>query len=646
MNKQDKRKNDLYGTPHRKFDNNNLDDILKNHKLWLDSNGENGKRANLYLADLSNKDFNNVDFRKAILHGAKFDNSDLIGADFREAHLSPANTDTKAEIKTSFKFTKSISAKFQNAVMNKCEFNHANLYTANFRNAVLEMANFDNADLTETSFIETVLKDVKLENTKGLSAENIAGSDVTNTELPPPFLDFNTINNVAESSKSKKKLFSMIIIACLYSIIAIATTSDEAILLNTTNLKLPLIGSSIPTVWFYLFTPVLLAILHLYFLLNLQRHWELISDLPAIFPNGNSLDKQIYPWFFNHIVLSNSKLISYKSPIFSKLQNLIIVFLTWFFIPIIIILFSLKYFKRADIIGMILIYCFCAASVIISTLSYMSSKMAFNHEKRMKARDFFSKKPSFVTVFIIILISIMALPIIFSSTLRKHNPYFKVNLANAKMEWVDLSNKNLQGAILKGANLHGANLENTNLKYADLRGANLKSVNFKKAVLDSAHLNETILINADLENTSLIGADLTMANIENINSKNANFQWAKLYFLKNEPDKFREKSRNTILAFREEREVVVGGEISVHNVCLTRKDLSYYDLQAANLFGANLRNFNLQNANFRLVVLDSANIIGADLTGARYLTENQLKHAIIDSTTRLPDYLNKQSDSQ
>ena len=79
-----------------KIDQENLSVILKEHQLWLDSNGENGERA-----DLSNKNLRGADLRgadliaanlfRADLRGAYLIGADLLGANLRGANLRGAD---------------------------------------------------------------------------------------------------------------------------------------------------------------------------------------------------------------------------------------------------------------------------------------------------------------------------------------------------------------------------------------------------------------------------------------------------------------------------------------------------------------------------------------------------------------------------
>ena len=64
-----------------------LKTILEQHKLWLDSDGEKGKCANLSGADLSGADLSGADLRCADLTGADLRRADLTDADLIDTIL-------------------------------------------------------------------------------------------------------------------------------------------------------------------------------------------------------------------------------------------------------------------------------------------------------------------------------------------------------------------------------------------------------------------------------------------------------------------------------------------------------------------------------------------------------------------------------
>ena len=73
------------------MDRKELNEILEQHKLWLDSFGAKGERADLRRADLSEADLRGADLSGADLRGADLSETNLSGADLSEADLRGAN---------------------------------------------------------------------------------------------------------------------------------------------------------------------------------------------------------------------------------------------------------------------------------------------------------------------------------------------------------------------------------------------------------------------------------------------------------------------------------------------------------------------------------------------------------------------------
>ena len=94
-----------------------LDHILQQHRLWLGSDGEKGKRADLWAADLRHADLRGADLRSTYLQGADLwdavlRDADLRGADLRVADLRCANLQG-AELDTNIRNCRSFyKAKF------------------------------------------------------------------------------------------------------------------------------------------------------------------------------------------------------------------------------------------------------------------------------------------------------------------------------------------------------------------------------------------------------------------------------------------------------------------------------------------------------------------------------------------------------
>ena len=118
-----------------KIDQKTLSAIFKEHQLWLDSNGENGERA-----DLSNKS----------LIGADLEGANLIGANLRGANLREANL---------------IGANLRGANLRSAYLRSAYLRGANLRGASLIGANLLDANLIEADLEGADLEGANLEGT-------------------------------------------------------------------------------------------------------------------------------------------------------------------------------------------------------------------------------------------------------------------------------------------------------------------------------------------------------------------------------------------------------------------------------------------------------------------------------------------------
>ena len=89
-----------------------------------------------------------------------------------------------------------------------------------------------------------------------------------------------------------------------------------------------------------------------------------------------------------------------------------------------------------------------------------------------------------------------------------------------------------------------------------------------------------------------------------------------------------------------------GFVVDLHGAFVRRVDLSNADLEGANLAGADATNASFRGANLKDANLKGAILRGADLRDVANLTWEQLSEAIIDQTTKLPDYLEKEAVSQ
>ena len=105
-----------------------LMEMLKRHRKWIDSDGTKGERfniADLSGEDLSGEDLRGADLRWSDLRGADLRGADLRGADLREADLRGADLR---------------GADLRGANLVEADLREANLWGADLRGAILDFS--------------------------------------------------------------------------------------------------------------------------------------------------------------------------------------------------------------------------------------------------------------------------------------------------------------------------------------------------------------------------------------------------------------------------------------------------------------------------------------------------------------------------
>ncbi|MHA2010604.1 MAG: pentapeptide repeat-containing protein [Candidatus Hodarchaeales archaeon] len=542
---KDTQNKNFYSKDYTKITQEQLDEILENHRIWIESNNKNGTPA-----DLSNK------------------------------NLCELN--------------------FEGAELSRIIFNRSNLFKAVLSGANLEGATFNEANLTEANFFSANLKDANLKSAHGLSFENLAGCDLTRAGLPDSIKYYEPIKIVEDSSKNAKKIFSALIIVCIYSLIIIGTTKDASIFTNSVTSTLPLIGVSVPILVFFFSAPIILLLFQLYFQLYLQRHWENIYYLPAKFPDGRPLYKVIYPWLLNGVIYQHFYQLRHNLPRLANFQTIFLDFIIYMFPAEIPALFLIKYSSQKAILP----FAYLLTMTVISFFAGSYFLIMRNSTFRLQYRDTFYSSLIWYSKR---LIFIFLIPIVLGALLlflySPNQTFRKTDLSNANFEWLDLSGVNLYNTKLINSNLKGVDLTNANLRSADLRGSNIKY-----AVV-----------------------------------KEANFQEANLIGVKGLSPEFHQYARNTDLALYDSDYLQLGRVVynNGHNQHILDKDLSNYNFKFSNLDGADFYGYNLKNTNFgrsnlNRVIFKNANLKGANLKTAINLSVESLNGAIVDSTTILP----------
>ena len=141
-----------------KIDQETLASILEQHQLWIESGGENGKRADLYGKDLIGVKLGRANLRRANLRRAKLYGADLYGANLDGADLYEADLDEANLCRASL-----IGANLIGASLIETKLDGADLCGANLRGAMIEGTSFDEVNLDGANLDGTGLETVNLD---------------------------------------------------------------------------------------------------------------------------------------------------------------------------------------------------------------------------------------------------------------------------------------------------------------------------------------------------------------------------------------------------------------------------------------------------------------------------------------------------
>ena len=380
-----------------------------------------------------------------------------------------------------------------------------NLGNANLQEAGLDRANFEGeaysnlagADLSRANLQNANLSDAKLSDVTGLLADNLAGANLSNAKLPEDIAKFEALDHVAEISKHARNNFLAVLGACVFSWLTIATTTDAALLANRSETALPIIGTKIPIAGFYWAAPFILLSLYVYLHIYLQKLWEGLAKLPAIFQDGAALNDKAYPWLLTCLTYLYVPRLRDRRPALWWLQVSLSVVAAWMLVPVTLWLFWWRYVPRFDWLpahgpALTFVQFFMVVlSIWIGTLYYQIAHKAFVGYDG----NYCTWRTNGSAMVCVVLLAWFAYYFTF---FVDHHSY--ADFAKGEYSGADFELGNFAGANFRAANLQGANLAGANLQGADLRLTKLKWANLYFAKLQGARLWGANLQGADLYN--------------------------------------------------------------------------------------------------------------------------------------------------
>jgi uncharacterized protein YjbI with pentapeptide repeats len=392
------------------------------------------------------------------------------------------------------------------------------------------------------------------------SATETGQSDVEENSLKA--LSDN-IKQLSEISQNSRTTFFMLILACAYSYLTIAATTDAALLSNSSATPLPIIPVNVSIKWFYYFAPIILSALFVYFHLYLDRFWRCLVLLPLRHPDGRGLDNYVYPWLISSAFIRGEIPPLSKYRISIRVEAFLSLLFGWWIIPVVLLFCWARYLVAHDWVGTLLHLMLFMATSGFALSVYYSAKNALRwmvdrkeqHGESVKlvpekAIRHTRKQLTSILGWSLLLGGIMLFlsagaiegvpadqtgdDIVYSFYRYGNNvlatfgiePYIKVEKHRfvTKLEkWEELLND--KEAMRSYLDRHsGLVLSNRDLRRMNGQNAFLPASRISGGTFDFARLQHIVLTGSELENVRLRGTKLTGADLQYAKIKNTQFE--------------------------------------------------------------------------------------------------------------------------
>jgi len=459
----------------------------------------------------------------------------------------------------------------------------------------------------------------------------------------------------------------------------------------------------------YLLLPALLVAVYLTFQYHLQRVWDSVLELPAIFPNGSSLDEG-RAWIIKGLLRTHFRWMNQDAPSTRFIEKAISMMLAYWLVPVTLLGFWGRYLTAQDMHGSLLqVILFAAATgvAVYSTTRVGRPEEPWASDKKLTAGIFRRLKSlSFARLIgaIVVILFLLALgtvkgiphdvaraPRFAATDIRRwapsvfwaigYDPYAELTEAALSTKPADWTGTDDQLPAVKGARLNAtkfryaqaygvflaaAHLFRTDfsgafLSEADMRGADLGQSTLRLAILDRAQMSRTNLDRANLDDANMTRADLRGANLSyssliNATLVDAQLEGASLYSARLSGASLI-RANLTKADFREAHleganfEHAEMRQAYLWSAKLSSSHFDNADLGTAIFIDADLRNSDMHGARFQGTVVNGANLQGAnldyaDMHGVFGVSAYQICSAASRNGLQLDDAIQVQVDAQ
>ena len=491
-----------------------FEEKLAIHKEWVESQGHSGQKIDLV--------------------GAKLEGAELVGVNLRFADLQEA--DLKA----------------------------ADLLLADLRDTCLARTSLEEACLVGANLEGANMEGAALGTAMGLVPRQLAGANLRDATLPPQILEFPALADFARASRTAVWFFSATMSVSLLSWLMIWKTKDVQLISDSSIfpfLHSQAASTAFPTAEIYLIAPALLLAVYLTFQYHLQRLWDAVLELPAIFPDGHSLDEH-RPWIVTGLLRVHFRWMNQDAPSTRFIEKAISILLAYWLVPLTLLCYWGRYLTRQDMHGSLLhVLLFAAATgvAVYSTTRVGRPEESFGAEKKLSAgllRKLKSISFSHLIGALVVILFLLSLgtikgvphdvsraPQFAAADIRRwaptvfwsigYEPYSDLteavistkpagwngtddqlgSVTGAHLNKTNFRYAQAYGVFLANGHLFRADFKGAFLSEADLRGADLGQSTLSLAILDRAQMSHTNLDRANLDGANMTRADLRGANL-------------------------------------------------------------------------------------------------------------------------------------
>ena len=581
-------------------------EALDQHRLWVESNGKEGIRGDFVGANLSDADLTAVN-----LQGADLTKVNLRGADLSMANLRGANL---------------VEADLRETNLLGAEFSGANLMGANLYGA------------------------------QGLWAGRLGGTNLFDATLPEAVGAYDGGKTIGQFTQAARRFYLLLITICIGACTMVALTTDVRLLLDESATVSARIPNFLPLQGFYMGGPLLLTVLYLRLQFLLLRLWGSMGALPAVFPDGQTPEKD-GSWYLMGPIRQHLRWTRDPRSPLAMVECRLAKLLAYWAVPATVFLFWLRYLVMQDYRGTLL------QVFLLTLVAAAGFAMPRIVARVLRPGDWTDEStPQFlrdvagafrVPVAVGLVVFLMSLGVIrglpadanarpdigrgdprrWAATAFQalgYRPYADVTEESISMgaakpvtdgetgtgsgprlNEINLRYSRGYRSQFAGARMWRANLEGSSLSEADFRAANLREAVLRGANLDRLQAAKANLVSADAQGAQFAGADfrnadLSYANLDGALLTTANFSRATLYAVK--------LRRADLL--RAELSHADFRDVKLDEAVLSMASMEQTDFSAAKLTGVNLTGAQAKGTIFLETDMSRADLRGASFPGA------------------------------